>query len=274
MLHVNPYPGGWRAVGKKVLEGGRMTRFFNIVFMVCLAAVFYVRSETPINAVGSVQAAKGSAEADVELASVDRKDIVSDSSGQDLKVTANAAVAAAELASLQTPVTPQAQSGKLRYVMASDPATMPFTVMAASWQPNAVRAQTVVASAKNDPVAEPTLAIASADVNSGTSSKIETAATSQTAVPAEDETELNTEATVLAEPEISVEPVPTKLWAVSGNVVNARSGPGTNNAVLDQLKRGAIVEDTGERDGDWSRVIVSASGLEVWMHRDFLSDAS
>nr|WP_325250496.1 SH3 domain-containing protein [Amylibacter sp.] len=71
----------------------------------------------------------------------------------------------------------------------------------------------------------------------------------------------------------TVEAVP-KIWRVTGRLVNARAAPSTDSLIVDKLVRGTTVQDTGESDGLWSRVIVQDSGALVWMHRDFLADQS
>ena len=258
-----------------------MTRFFNIVFIVCLAAVFYVRSETPEAPVASVQAAKASGGADAELASMAEAEAVSPLAAEEVARAARDAVAGSGDTMVQTAAaSPAPRSNDVRYIMASNPARTPFTVMAASWQPvQAVASPAVVqaaASAESDVQAEKTIetVIVSDPVKpSKAVVTVETEQQGEASASAAPQTE-DAAAEVVVETEQAAEPAPVKLWSVSGNVVNARSGPGTGNAVLDQLKRGAIVEDTGESDGNWSRVIVQDSGLEVWMHRDFLAEVS
>ncbi|PLS19992.1 SH3 domain-containing protein [Neptunicoccus cionae] len=270
-----------------------MTRFFNIVFIVCLAAVFYVRSETPETPVASVQAAKASGGADAELASMAEAEAVSPLAAEEVARAARDAVAGSGDTMVQTAAaSPAPRSNDVRYIMASNPARTPFTVMAASWQPaQAVASPAVVQAADTRADNQPVLAAASAEAVVQADKEIETVIVSDPVKPSKAvvtvETEQQGEASASAAPQTEdsavetpvtteqvAEPAPAKLWSVSGNVVNARSGPGTGNAVLDQLKRGAIVEDTGEREGNWSRVIVQDSGLEVWMHRDFLSEVS
>ncbi|WP_069301177.1 SH3 domain-containing protein [Neptunicoccus sediminis] len=248
-----------------------MTRFFNIVFIVCLAAVFYMRSESPETAVAPVQAAKASDGADAKLASLKEDPVVKASTKapaetSEITAAAKAAVAKSEHVVSHEIDAAQTRSGNLRYIMASNPTATPFTVLAASWQADATRAVPAVMKA-----------VAAAPAPTAAKAKPATApapaqdASRVTEVPA-----VEVKETVKAEPAAVTEPeaVPTRLYAVSGNVVNARSGPGTGNAVLAQLKRGAVVEDTGERDGNWSQVVVKDSGLKVWMHRDFLNELS
>lgn len=85
--------------------------------------------------------------------------------------------------------------------------------------------------------------------------------------------------TVIAPPLVNaaeqppVEAAP-KIWRVTGRLVNARAAPSTDSLIVDKLVRGTTVQDTGESDGLWSRVIVQDSGALVWMHRDFLADQS
>ncbi|MBR9865323.1 MAG: SH3 domain-containing protein [Rhodobacteraceae bacterium] len=270
-----------------------MTRFFNIVFIVCLAAVFYVRSETPETPVASVQAAKASGGADAELASLGDTETVSSATAEDVERAAQAAVTASGETTVQTAAAvPAPRSKDVRYIMASNPARTPFTVMAASWQPvQAVAGPAVVQSTDTQASTQPVIAAASAESDVQAEKAIETVIVSDPVKPSKAvvtvETEQQGETSASAAPQTedaaaevvvetgqTAEPATVKLWSVSGNVVNARSGPGTGNAVLDQLKRGAIVEDTGESDGNWSRVIVQDSGLEVWMHRDFLAEVS
>lgn len=65
-----------------------------------------------------------------------------------------------------------------------------------------------------------------------------------------------------------------KRMVVAGNVVNARAEPTTGSAVLAKLRRGTEVLPTGQSEGAWSQVIVTTSGLAVWMHSDFLKSQS
>ena len=65
-----------------------------------------------------------------------------------------------------------------------------------------------------------------------------------------------------------------KILLVSGNVVNARARPTTASAVLAKLRRGTKVIPTGESKGGWAQVVVSETGIEVWMHSKFLTEQS
>lgn len=78
----------------------------------------------------------------------------------------------------------------------------------------------------------------------------------------------------LAEVEPQVEPqeVPQVIFRVTGSVVNARSGPGTQYQVLTRLRRGQELVATGETDGTWAKAVVSDTGEEVWMHTSFLDE--
>lgn len=248
-----------------------MTRFFNIVFIVCLAAVFYMRSESPETAVAPVQAAKASDGADAKLASLKEDPVIKASTKapantKEITAAAKAAVAKSEQDVSHEIDAAQTRSGNLRYIMASNPATTPFTVLAASWQPRASNAAPAVMKAV---AAAPSPAAAKAKPATAPQPAQETAIGTDSSAVKIIETAKAAPAAVTAPA-----PAPATLYAVSGNVVNARSGPGTGNGVLDQLKRGAVVEDTGERDGNWSRVVVKDSGLKVWMHRDFLNELS
>jgi uncharacterized protein YgiM (DUF1202 family) len=63
------------------------------------------------------------------------------------------------------------------------------------------------------------------------------------------------------------EPVvpPVKIVSVTGAVVNIRSGPGTTNKVVSQVRRGDELEVWGETPS-WYNVKLS-SGLEGWIYK-------
>ncbi|MDE0522431.1 MAG: caspase family protein [Boseongicola sp.] len=62
---------------------------------------------------------------------------------------------------------------------------------------------------------------------------------------------------------------PAETWRVlEGFDLNARSGPGTEFAVVETIPSGAIVEELG-RDGNWSRVRISGGNV-VFVHNGYL----
>lgn len=66
------------------------------------------------------------------------------------------------------------------------------------------------------------------------------------------------------------EPAPQKL-EVTGRVVNARSGPGTDYTVVQALKRGQPLTATGMTQGRWTQVTLPESGEKVWMHSAYIN---
>ncbi|KAA8610300.1 SH3 domain-containing protein [Salipiger aestuarii] len=63
------------------------------------------------------------------------------------------------------------------------------------------------------------------------------------------------------------------LRRVTGNVVNMRTGPGTDYAVIDQLRRDARVVVLAESDDGWVKLRTAADDRIGWMSRDFLRAA-
>ena len=63
----------------------------------------------------------------------------------------------------------------------------------------------------------------------------------------------------------------TQAIYVTGSVVNARSGPGTNYQVLAQLPRGTKVQAAARQEGSWVELEVANLGQTVWMHGKYLS---
>ncbi|MEO0820817.1 MAG: SH3 domain-containing protein [Pseudomonadota bacterium] len=59
---------------------------------------------------------------------------------------------------------------------------------------------------------------------------------------------------------------------VSGSKMRLRAGPGTSYRRLHAFDRGARLAFGGERRGKWMRVTDAGSGLDGWMHGNFLSE--
>jgi uncharacterized protein YgiM (DUF1202 family) len=62
---------------------------------------------------------------------------------------------------------------------------------------------------------------------------------------------------------------PQQIRRVNGDLVNMRTGPGTSNAVIGQLPRGAAVEILGDNGAGWVRLRPVDGGPEGWV-ADFL----
>jgi hypothetical protein len=62
---------------------------------------------------------------------------------------------------------------------------------------------------------------------------------------------------------------PQQIRRVNGDLVNLRAGPGTSNAVVGRLPRGAAVEVLGDNGAGWVRLRPLDGGPEGWI-ADFL----
>ena len=83
-------------------------------------------------------------------------------------------------------------------------------------------------------------------------------------------TDLGPVAALPAAPE-TVVPQDTKaMFAVTGNGVNMRSGPGTSHGVIVSLPFGAKAEVIGS-EGNWNNIRLE-DGTEGWMSANFLSE--
>lgn len=60
------------------------------------------------------------------------------------------------------------------------------------------------------------------------------------------------------------------LITVTGNVVNLRSGPGTNFSILGQVQKGDSLQVTGGID-DWYRVYLPCMSLFAWVYSPLTS---
>ncbi|MEJ6395637.1 SH3 domain-containing protein [Gymnodinialimonas sp. 2305UL16-5] len=60
------------------------------------------------------------------------------------------------------------------------------------------------------------------------------------------------------------------LWQVTGDRVNFRAGPSTDDAILTALVRGDQVEYLADAPDDWARLRVVATGVEGFMALEFL----
>lgn len=103
-----------------------------------------------------------------------------------------------------------------------------------------------VAKMTSTPLAKPMLAVSSSDAPAGYVSKSKPTATAVAAVESEN------------------------LRYVSGNSVNMRSGPSTNNGVIRALGRGAATELIGQENG-WAHIRDLTSGDTGYMSAKFLS---
>jgi len=72
------------------------------------------------------------------------------------------------------------------------------------------------------------------------------------------------------QPQPQADPVPAVLF-VTGNRVNLRAGPSTDNAVVTALTRGTPVDDLGAAGDGWSHIRAVATGEEGYMATRFLS---
>ena len=61
---------------------------------------------------------------------------------------------------------------------------------------------------------------------------------------------------------------------VSGQSVNVRAGPSTQDAVVDRLRRGEAVTLVGVEDNGWARIRVEGDGIDGFMSMSFLSDTA
>lgn len=228
-----------------------MTRFFNITLLLCLAAVFYVQNikEKPADLSGDVVQSSVTAPASqtVAIAPV----VEQTSNPVPKRVPWPETVAAVEAAASGPAQTAPDLQQKVLVVMSPKP------------------------EAKPDLKPEPS---ATALTEPQELDPTEIQARFAAAAVAE-RSQLDFEETVIAPAAVAaVEQPPVqgaaKIWRVTGRLVNARAAPGTDSSIVDKLARGTTVQDTGESDGLWSRVIVQDSGALVWMHRDFLADQS
>lgn len=60
------------------------------------------------------------------------------------------------------------------------------------------------------------------------------------------------------------------LLEVAVDRLNLRGGPGTDFEALGRLSRGALLEQMGETDGVWVKVAVLSSGINGWLHSDYV----
>lgn len=70
---------------------------------------------------------------------------------------------------------------------------------------------------------------------------------------------------------LAQEPRPA-MWYVTGTTVNLRSGPGTGNAVVGKLGRGAEAEVIDDQNG-WYQIRAADGSASGWIFGKFLADA-
>ena len=77
----------------------------------------------------------------------------------------------------------------------------------------------------------------------------------------------------VAEPAVQAAATPAgDLRYVSGRSVNVRSGPSTNDAVVDKVSRGDAVTVVSVEDNGWARIRVEGDGIDGYMSTDFLTE--
>lgn len=64
-----------------------------------------------------------------------------------------------------------------------------------------------------------------------------------------------------------------ELWSVTGTLVNLRSGPSTNDAVIGQVSEGMTAEVISESDG-WYQIETIEGATTGWIFGRFLSPAA
>lgn len=79
---------------------------------------------------------------------------------------------------------------------------------------------------------------------------------------------LATFADVAREPEASGD---GEIWYVSGNSLNVRSGPSTDDAVVGKLARGEAMLLIAREGDDWARIKIEGDGLEGYVATRFLT---
>jgi uncharacterized protein YgiM (DUF1202 family) len=72
------------------------------------------------------------------------------------------------------------------------------------------------------------------------------------------------------DPPVAEQPVAVKY--VKGRVVNIRSGPSTQDAVVGKLNRGEAVAVIWVEDNGWARVRIEGDGIDGFVSADFLTD--
>lgn len=244
-----------------------MTRIFNITLLLCLAAVFYVQNikqkptvqpvpivQSAVQADGVV-AAKPSEPAQATAAQRDIEQSGVEQSGVEQSDTVTAGTAQFETRQTIPDPDPDPEQ-KVLVVMSPKPET------AATAEPP-VGASSTLEDQENAALLD------TAEIQA----RFAAAAVAERSQLDFEETPIDPSAVSAVDPAPLAQAAP-KRWRVTGRLVNARAAPSTESAILDKLVRGTIVEDTGEVDGLWSRVIVQDSGAAVWMHRNFLEDPS
>lgn len=243
-----------------------MTRFINITLLVCLAAIFYVQKINQDPTTRSVSAVQSAPKKDAPQKMM---------TAEGMRPAAAKNVAAAEPDVVQLdagqPDAGQSQAAhpepvpehqkRVLVVMSPKPETSPKPQVSA-----------IVTSEPQelDP-AEIQARFAAAALAETSKLDFEEPQTEPPTVFAIVQPTAQPTAQPSVQPLVQKQP---KVWRVTGRLVNARAAPRTDSAILDKLVRGAIVQDTGETDGLWSRVIVQDSGALVWIHRNFLTDQS
>lgn len=242
-----------------------MTRIFNITLLLCLAAVFYVQNIKQKPTVQPVPIVRSAVQADGVVAAKPTEPAQATAVQRDIE---QSGVEQSGVEQSDTVTGGTAQFETRQIIPDPDPEQKVLVVMSPKPEPAAT--------------AEPPVGVSSTLEDQENAALLDTAeiqARFAAAAVAErsqldfEETPIDPSAVSAVNPAPLVQAAP-KRWRVTGRLVNARAAPSTESAILDKLVRGTIVEDTGEVDGLWSRVIVQDSGTAVWMHRNFLEDQS
>jgi uncharacterized protein YgiM (DUF1202 family) len=62
-----------------------------------------------------------------------------------------------------------------------------------------------------------------------------------------------------------------EIWYVSGNSLNVRSGPSTDDAVVGKLARGEAMLMVAREGDEWARIRIEGDGIEGYVATRFLS---
>lgn len=237
-----------------------MTRIFNITLLLGLAAVFYVQNITQKPTVQPVPIVQSAVQADGVVAAKPIEPAQATAAQRDIEQSG------VEHSDTVTAGTAQFETKQI--IPDPDPEQKVLVVMSPKPEPAATAEPPVgVSSTLEDQ--ENTALLDTAEIQA----RFAAAAVAERSKLDFEETPIDPSAVSAVNPAPLAQAAP-KRWRVTGRLVNARAAPSTESAILDKLVRGTIVEDTGEVDGLWSRVIVQDSGAAVWMHRNFLEDQS
>ncbi|MDR6267453.1 SH3 domain-containing protein [Roseobacter sp. N2S] len=241
-----------------------MTRIFNITLLLCLAAVFYVQNITQKPTVQPVPIVQSAVQADGVVAAKPSEPAQATAAQRDIEQS-GVEQSGVKQSDTVTGGTAQFETRQIIPDPDPDPEQKVLVVMSPKPEPAAT--------------AEPPVGVSSTLEDQENAALLDTAEIQArfAAAAVAERSQLDFEETPIDTSAVNPAPLAQaapKRWRVTGRLVNARAAPSTESAILDKLVRGTIVEDTGEVDGLWSRVIVQDSGTAVWMHRNFLEDQS